>query len=432
MNLIKLSWKNLTYKPLNMLLTTILFALGVGLIALLFILEKQLKDNFEKNLAGIDLIIGAKGSPLQLFLCSMYHIDAPTGNISLKEAKPFLNPAHPLIEKAIPLSLGDSYKGYRIVGTEQAILDIYGATIGSGNIWEKNFEVTIGASAATDLNLKIGDQFKSSHGFTMDENLEHDDATSFRIVGVLKPTGTVIDQLILTTPQSFWLTHEHHEEEEEGEEGEEGEGEHHHAEEHENHEDEISVVPKSLLEEDEEKEITAILLKFKNRSFQALNMLRGINENTDMQAASPAIEMSRLFSLMDSGEQALRILALVIMIVSALSIFISLYASLRERQYELALMRVMGSGKSKLFLLIVLEGVLLAVLGFLAGIILSHTGMYLLAGVMKNNYRYTFSGFEFLPQEGWIFVASLFIGFLAAIIPALKASGTDISETLSK
>ena len=91
MNLIKLSWKNLTSKPLSMLLSLILFALGVGLISFLLLLNKQVQEKFEKNLAGIDLVIGAKGSPLQMILCSMYHIDSPTGNISIKEAKPFLN-----------------------------------------------------------------------------------------------------------------------------------------------------------------------------------------------------------------------------------------------------------------------------------------------------------------------------------------------------
>ena len=101
MNLVRLSWKNLTNKPWAMLLSVVLFALGVGLISLLFLLEKQLQDNFEKNLAGIDLVIGAKGSPLQLILSSMYHIDAPTGNVALKDAKPFLNPNHPLIGQAL-------------------------------------------------------------------------------------------------------------------------------------------------------------------------------------------------------------------------------------------------------------------------------------------------------------------------------------------
>jgi len=127
MSLLKLAWKNIIHNPLNLLLVVLLFALGVGLINFLLTVNEQLKDKFDKNLAGIDMVVGAKGSPLQMILCNMYHIDNPTGNITVKEAKPFLNPRHPLIKKAVPLSLGDSYEGFRIVGTDYSILDIYAA-----------------------------------------------------------------------------------------------------------------------------------------------------------------------------------------------------------------------------------------------------------------------------------------------------------------
>lgn len=454
MNILQLSWKNLKYKPLSTFLSVLLFALGVGLISTLFLLDKQLEDNFEKNLAGIDLVIGAKGSPLQLILSSMYHIDAPTGNISLKEVRPFLNPKHPLIEQAIPLSMGDSYRGYRILGTTQDILGLYDAEIREGKVWERNFEVTIGSSIASELGLKIGDNFQSSHGFIEDDHLSHDDAEAFKVVGILKPTGAVIDQLILTTTQSFWLVHDHdhgHEEttettsdetEETHDHAHEGEDEHGHdghEHAHDGHDHShdghdhgpVHDIPKPLLEEDESNAITSLLIKFKGRNFQALNMGRSINENTDMQAATPAIEVNRLFSLMNTGEQALRILAIVIIFVSALSIFISLFSSLKERKYELALMRVMGARPSRLFILIVLEGVLLAILGYLLGLLLSHGGMEVFANAMRESYRYSFSGKMFLPQEWWLLVGALGIGFIAAMLPAIQAARTDISETLT-
>ena len=461
MNLFKLSWKNLTYKPLSMFLTIILFALGVGLISLLFLLQNQLQKNFEKNLGGIDLVVGAKGSPLQLILCSMYHIDAPTGNISIKEARPFLNPKHPIVEQAIPLSLGDSYRGYRIVGTTNDIVDLYEASIANGRIWERNFEVTLGAAVAQELNLTLGSEFKSSHGFMDDEDFAHDDAESFKVVGVLNPTGSVVDQLILTTNQSFWLVHDHGAETAEGEtthQDAEEEHDHDHADhDHSDHDDEhedeheddddhdhsdhdhahhdhdhASDIPKPLLEEDPEKEITSLLLKFKGHNFQALNMQRNINENTDLQAATPAIEINRVYAMMDSGEKALRILAIVIIFVSALSIFISLFNSLKERKYELALMRVMGSTPRKIFSLISLEGLLLTILGSALGLLLSHGGMHLFAGNLKEAYRYDFTGWQFLWQEGYLVLGALVLGFLAALLPAIQASKTDISETLTQ
>lgn len=422
MRLITISWKNIISKPWAMVLTIALFALGVGLISLLFQLDKQLQDSFEKNLAQVDLVIGAKGSPLQMILSSMYHIDAPTGNITIDEIRPFLNPRHPLIEQSLPLSLGDSYRGYRIVGTNPQILEWYNVSLGRGHIWEKNFEVVAGANVARMLNLSIGDRFKSSHGFMDDDDMEHEDAMDFVVRGILKPSGTVLDQLVLTTPQSFWLVHDHDAQVViSGEEHDHDDPDHIHADEK----------PKPLAEEDGNREITSLLLRFKGRNFQALNMQRSINENTDMQAATPAIEINRLFSMMDSGEQALRILAIVIILVSGLSIFISLYSSLRERRYELALMRVMGAGPGKLFQLIIIEGVLLAIMGYAIGMLLSHIGMEIIGQFVKDSYRYNFNGRNLLSNEVWLLLASLAVGFITSLIPAFQASKTDIAETLT-
>jgi len=453
MNLLQLSWRSVTDRPLKMLLSAMLFALGVGLISFILLMDKQIQENFERNLAEVDLVIGAKGSPLQMILSSMYHIDAPTGNISLKEIRPFLNPRHPLIEEALPLSMGDSYRGYRIVGTDHKILDWYDAELSDGEIWKYNFEVTVGSTVAQSLAISIGDTFKSSHGLVDDENLEHDDAESFVVKGVLKPTGTVVDQLILTTSQSFWLVHDHdHEEEVEEVEEEHDHNEEHnhdghahddhdhgddhdHAEHdhgHDHHEDHIHTVePLPLIQEADDKEITSLLLRFKGRSFQALNMQRSINENTDMQAATPAIEINRLFAMMSSAEQALRILALLIIIVSAISVFISLYSSLNERRYELALMRSMGAGPSKVFSLITLEGVILSLIGAIVGLILSHGLLFFFADHLREAYRYNFSAGRFLSEESYIVLAALVIGFIAAVIPAYQASKTDIAETLT-
>ena len=433
MNLLRLSWKNLTFKPLSMLLSITLFALGVGLISLLFLLQHQLQDKFEKNLAGVDLVIGAKGSPLQLILSSMYHVDAPTGNVNLGAVKPFLNPKHPLIETAIPLSMGDSYQTFRIVGTTNDILDMYEAKIAEGKAWERNFEVTIGSKVARDVGLKVGDTFSSSHGFLEDDNLGHDH-TDFRVVGMLATSGTVLDQLILTTNQSYWLTHEHGttpapapaQEEHAHEEGDEHDHEHGDEHDHEGHDhgdehdheghdhgdEHQGSAPDPLIEEPAEKQITAVLVRFKGRNFQALNMQRSINENTEMQAATPAIEINRLYSLMDSGEQALRILAIVIIFVSALSIFISLLSSLRERKYELALMRVMGSSRSRLFLLILFEGLILALLGWALGFLVSHGSMQIFAGQLAEAYGYQCSFKNKDCIEGLAFVNQLLHQYL--------------------
>ncbi|MGK0363717.1 MAG: putative ABC transport system permease protein [Saprospiraceae bacterium] len=440
MNSLFLSWKNLTAKPLSMLLTLVLFALGVGLISLLMILQKQTQDQFDKNLAGIDLVVGAKGSKLQLILGSMYHVDNPTGNITIREARPFMNPKHPLIEMSVPLSLGDSHKGYRIVGTEKNILELYNAKIGEGKLWNKVMEVTLGASVAADLNKKIGDRFKSSHGLIEDDNLIHEDSKDFVVTGILQPTGSVIDQLVLTRSESIWEVHDDHaHDEKENDHAHEetasddhsGHEHHDHAEGEHDHAAEENTSPKTLLDYPD-KSITSLLIKFKGRGFQTLNMGRQIDQNTDMIAASPAIEINRLYANMGVGINGLTYLAYLITFVSALSIFISLFSSLKDRKYELALMRVMGASRGKVFGLILAEGLLLAILGCFLGLLLSHVGMHILAGYMKESYRYTFSGMTFLKEEYFLIGGALLLGIVAAFIPAIQASQTDISETLGQ
>ena len=430
MNILSLAWKNLTNRPLSMLLTLVLFALGVGLTSLLLLLNKQLTDKFEKNLAGVDIVVGAKGSPLQLILANMYHIDAPTGNISLQSAKPFLNPRHPLIKKSVPLSLGDSYKTHRIVGTLHDFLGLYNAELAEGTLWNAPLEVTVGATVAERTGLKIGSKFNSNHG--LDEGGGEHEEAAFNVVGILKPTGTVIDQLILTATQSIWTVHEHAEAELAGEEHE------HHAETHPSVDSASAMTNGSLddrtalLQADSTHQITSLLLQFKMRNVQTLNFQRNLNQNTDMQAATPALEINRLYEMMGVGEKALRALALLIIVVSGLSIFIALFNSLKERKYELALMRVMGAGRGRLFLLIIYEGILLSIIGFGIGILLSHGAMQVLAKYMSDAYRYSFSGLMWLSEEWLLLVGAVIIGFLAAIIPAWSAYRQDISRTLSK
>ncbi|MCU0345406.1 MAG: ABC transporter permease [Saprospiraceae bacterium] len=465
--MLKLSWKNLVNKPLNMALSLILFALGVGLISLLLNLNHQIEERFNKNLAGVDLVLGAKGSPLQMILCAMYHVDNPTGNIPVEKAKAFLNPKHPLLKQAVPLSLGDSYRNYRIVGTTYDILQLYNASLAEGNLWANPMEATVGADVAEALHLHIGDTFKSSHGLVEGiEEHEHD----FKVVGILKPAGSVIDQLILTPSESIWESHAHaesadgevrtdssavdrqqggHPDEErigtdsasaavhEGHDHNHDHGDHVHTKVAPTKYDSLTI---SQLAEQQrlelmaqtDKDITAILVRFRSRTnIQALNMGRNINENTDLMAASPPIEIARLQTNLGLGADVLKALAWVIVVVSGLSIFISLYSSLRDRRYELALMRVMGGSRGTLFQLIITEGLLLAAMGYVLGILLSHLGMAILAGFMKNTYRYSFSGTQFLPEEGWLLLGALAVGFVAALIPALQARRTDISETLA-
>ena len=230
MNIWKISFQNLKSKPLYTFLSVFVLSLSIALLIGINQLKRSFEYQIENNLGNIDLVIGAKGSPLQLILASVLHIDNPTGNISYTEAKQVAK--NPLIKNAVPISYGDNYKGYKIVGSTPQFLDFYEAEVGEGRLFEKTFEVVIGYNLAERLQLKLGDKFKSSHGLVENDIDVHDN--EFVVVGILKPTQKVIDRLILSNLQSIWDVHDHgHEDREHAHE----DGHDHDEDEHENEHD---------------------------------------------------------------------------------------------------------------------------------------------------------------------------------------------------
>ncbi|MGA0557268.1 ABC transporter permease [Larkinella sp. VNQ87] len=412
MNLLKISWANLKDKPLSSFLSGLLMTLGITIISLLLLLNKQLDEQFSRNVRGIDMVLGAKGSPLQLILSSIYQIDAPTGNIPLDEAERLTR--NPMIQTAIPLSMGDSYQTFRIVGTNKKYVDHFEATVDQGALFQKDLEVTIGARVAEVTGLKLGDTFAGSHGLD-GEGEEHGDK-KYKVVGIFNPSNTVIDQLILTPISSVWAIHEHHEE----------------------HEGETKSEGVEVLEEDHEheheaeapREITSMLIKFRNPL--GMMIARGINNNSKLQAALPSIEINRLFSLLGVGVDTLRGLAVAIMLIAGISVFVSLYNSLKERKYEMALMLSMGAGRTQLFGMLLLEGLVLSLIGFVLGLVLSRVGLLLLSTRAEQSFHYSLNNLSILPEEWLVLGVAVLIGIVAAALPALGVYRMNISQTLAE
>jgi putative ABC transport system permease protein len=405
MNIFNISWKNFTNKPLTNGLSILLLALGVGIIALVISLGKQLDEKFTKNIKGIDMVVGAKGSPLQLILSSIYQIDSPTGNISFAEANTLSK--NPFIKSAIPIALGDSYLGYRIVGTNKLYLPHYKAELANGVDATKPMECVLGATTAQKVGLKIGDKFASAHG--LDNEGDKHELQKYIIVGILAFNNSVVDQLIITPLESIWAVHEH------------AEGPNNLA----LLNDETDEKPNII-----DKQITALLVKFRN-PMGLMTIPRNINANTNMQAALPAIEINRLFSLMGVGIVTLKWIAFLIIMVSAISIFVTLYNSLKERKYEMALMLSMGASRIKLFALLLLEGLIIGILGYLLGMFFSKIGLYLMSKNTETNFHYQFNIFNISVDELWLFLASILICILAAAIPSIGIYKVNISKTLA-
>jgi putative ABC transport system permease protein len=410
MNLLKLVGSYLVARPLNSLLNILLLALGLAVITVLILFSRQFEEKISENAKGIDLVVGAKGSPLQIILCSVFHIDFPTGNIALPEAERLAR--HRLVKKAIPLALGDSYRNFRIVGTTPDYPALYRVQLKEGKWFATDLEVVVGSQVALELGLSLDSTFASAHGLT-EEGHAHEE-NQYRVVGIAQSTGTVMDNLIFTSVPSVWKVHEDHGAEEQAA----GAG------------DESPLVPGALAG-DSTREITSLLIQFRN-PIAAIQLPRLINGQTNMQAASPAFETARLFSILGIGVDVLRGFAFVLIFMSGLSIFIALYNSLKERQYDLAIMRSMGASRWRLFLSIQAEGLVFTLLGSALGLAMGHTALWAFVEIFPGGQRAGMSPAAFYPQEFWLMAGSWLLGLVCALLPAIQAYRTDIHQILSR
>lgn len=397
-------------RPGTNLLSVLLLALGVAAIAIMLHLADALEKRLDRDAAGIDLVVGAKGSPMQLILSSIFHADVPTGNITLEEARQVTN--NRLVRQAIPLALGDSFRGYRIVGTTDAYVTLYQGRMREGRLWRAPFEAVLGADVARGLAMPLGARFTGSHGLA--EGGAAHEAHPYTVVGILAPTGTVLDRLILTSVDSVVAAHAAHGNDEPAVNAHD-------------HDPGTLAAPRR----DISQEITALLVQYRS-PLAAVRLPAQINRTTAMQAAVPAIETTRLLAIMGVGLDALKAFAVILLASALLGIFIALLTIMSQRAGDIALMRTMGASRGRVFAQVLLEGLLLALAGSLAGLALAH-GALLAGGAFIEEARLLgLAGGRLLAGELWLLGAVLTSGALAALIPAVQAYRIDIIRTLAQ
>ena len=390
-------------KPLATLLNILLLGLGVGTIIALALTLSQIEEGMDRDAAGIDLVIGAKGSPLQLILSTVFHIDIPTGNISDADAGQVI--VEPVVKRAIPLALGDSYKTFRIVGTNPAYIDLYGASLNTGRLWNAPQETVVGAEVARITGLKPAVVFAGSHGLT-DSGGGHADHP-YTVVGVLKPTGSVIDRLIITSVESVWRVHEHAE---------------------------STVAPSKdhdHTDHEDGKEVTAYLIQYAT-PLAAASFPRVVNANSGLQAASPAMETARLFNLLGFGMAAMKAFALIMMLCAAMGIFIGLMNALDERRADLALLRLLGASRATVFLTVIAQGFALGLAGVILGIVIGHAGTEWIGAALEKTHRIALTGFTLIRQELWVAAGAMGLAIFAALFPAWRSYRNAVPTMLSR
>ncbi len=393
MSLLSLAWAYLRAKPSNTLLHIILMMLGVMMMTVLLLFTHQLQERLYRDGAGIDVVIGAKGSPLQLILSSVQHMDIPTGNIPFSAVERIKR--HPHVRQAIPLSMGDSYQRFRIIGTEPAYLKHFKAEFKEGGLWQKNMQAVVGATVARETGIKVGNHFVGVHGL-VSAGHGHDDHP-YRVVGVLKPTGTVLDRLIVTSLESVWDIH----------------------------------AAEGRRSDITKKEVTALLVRYKNRA-AAFSFPRYINQQTSMLAASPAFEMARLVELVGIGTDTMMAFGGFLVAVSLAGVFIGLLNSIRDRRYDLAVFRTLGASRQKIMLLVAIEGMSIAFIGSILGLLL---GCGLIEGIGAFTDKGREMGLEglFLLKDVLVLWGGvMLLSLIACLVPAWEAYKADIRMTLTR
>lgn len=398
MNTGSLAWRYLWARPLATVLNLLLLSLGLAAITLLLLVRTQIDRAFERDLAGIDAVVGAKGSPLQLILSGVFHLDVPTGNIPLAEAQALAQDAR--VAQLIPLSLGDSYRGFRIVGTTRDYPAHYGAELTQGAWWQAPMEAVLGAQVARSTGLAVDGQFAGAHGLGAGGE-EHGDEP-YRVSGVLAPCGCVLDRLVLTSSESVWRVHE-------GEPEDEAE--------------------RQALEA--EREITLALVRYRS-PLAAVTFPRYVNSATSMQAAAPALEITRLLRMVGVGTDVLRGFAAVLLLTAGLSVFIALWSAVRERRADLALLRMLGAPPRRVAGLLLAEALWLAALATLLGLAAGHGLTALLGWMLENDQSVPLRGLIWLAEELWVPALALTVAALASALPVLAAYRSSAVSLLNE
>lgn len=445
MNLFKLSWSYLKRQKLTAVLNTLLLGLGIATIVLLLLFSRQFSEKLERDAQGVDMVVGAKGSPLQLILSGVYQMDVPTGNIPLSEVNKLKS--NRLVKEVIPISMGDSYGNFRIVGTTEAYPNHYGASVAQGRMFQEGEETVIGAQVAEKTGLKVGDSFVSSHGLV--QGGDGHDKHPYKVVGIFASTNTVLDRVIVTSLEAVWDVHGiQHQTEAAPQDGHDDEHAEHRvaptlppANADPNHIQPLPVQPlpppASVAALDPnagaspELEVTVALVKFAS-PLAAVMLPRAVNSQTKLQAARPAEQMANLLQLVGIGLGTIRAFGYILMLSALLGVFVALYNAMQERRYDLAMMRAMGASREKLLLHVLLEGLVYATLGILFGLVLGHGVTEILGRVMAASNQVAVTGFMFAPDELGVILMALAVGLIAALIPAFQAYRTDIAKTLAE
>lgn len=412
-----LARKSLFNRLSTTLLTVLSIALSVTLLLGIERIRNGTRKSFESTVSGVDLIAGARGGPVNLLLYSVFRIGDATNNIDFGSYSEIRDSDK--VKWTIPISLGDSHKGYKVVGTNGNYFKHYRYAgtkelrFQAGKPFDVLFDVVVGSEVARKLNYKIGDKIALSHG-TGDVSFQKHDDKPFAVSGVLEPTGTPVDRSLHISLEAMTALHIDWKNGAPPKKGE-------------------AISPERLLTMDlEPADITAFFIKLNSR-IEVFDLQRYINtyEREPLMAILPGVTLRDLWQTIGIAEKSLLVVSLLVFVVSAIGMMISLLATLKERRREMAILRSVGARKGFVFAMLILESLILTLSGIVAGIILLYAGLFAFQSILEDRLGLTVGLFTPSINDA-IYVGTILVfSLIASIIPAWRAYQNSLSDGLT-
>jgi putative ABC transport system permease protein len=385
----------LRYRPLNTVLHIGLIALGTAAMLLVSHILNAVGERATRDARNIDLIVGAKGSPVQLVMAGVYHADVAPGNVPVRDLDTLRK--HPMVAEVIPISLGDSVSGFRLIGSTPAFIAHYGGGVREGALPATAMDAVIGAEVAQKTGLSVGMSVVSQHGVDSAGAGGGHEGHPLMVVGVLAPTGTVLDRLVVTSLEAVWMAH--------------------------------GLPTEATPNGADLREATLAIVRYRT-PIAAASLPRSINATTTLQAASPALESARLLTIFGWVADLLRAFAAVVLGVAGLCVFVALTQRLSERRYDIAVMRSLGASRRMITQLVIIETLIVGAIGAVLGVALARVAAWAVARAMPANAAISFMP---SPSTELIAVAAvLAFSFLCALWPALRAYRLEAGTVLAQ
>ncbi|OAJ94636.1 ABC transporter permease [Vibrio bivalvicida] len=410
-----LAWKSVRNRRVTAILTILTVAVSVILLLGVERIRTQAKDSFANTISGTDLIVGGRSGQVNLLLYSVFRIGNATNNIDWKSYQEFSQ--HRAVDWAIPISLGDSHQGFRVMGTNHSYFEHYrygqkqNLSFSQGHEFNGLFDAVIGAEVARSLNYTIGSEMVIAHGIS-DVGFSRHENTPFRVVGILAPTGTPVDKTVHVSLEAIEAIHV-------GWESGANLGNNPTAE---------QLAAMNF----QPKQITAMLLGLKSK-IQTFALQRQINTypQEPLSAILPGVALHELWGMMSVAEQALLAVSVFVVIAGLLGMLSSLLTSLQERRREMAILRAMGARPRHVFSLLILEASVLTFIGLLVGTVGLYFVLSVAAPLIQQSYGINLQ-MSALSHYEWMLLAAVQVaGTIIGFIPAFRAYRQSLSDGMT-